>query len=222
MIALMAAIAFAGLLVQPLHAANLVADGGFEQADPTAPNGAQDYNFTPTSPFDTSWTVGGVVGIDTTNKYIYDGSKSLYLDPDPTVTSSISQVLSTTLNQNYVLTFWADDDQTSNPLTVTLLNDGSKTFNITPNGYPLAGAGANANQFTKYTYNFNANTQNLLMTFSATNNGSGEAIELDDINVTPVAAPETSTVVGFGVAMLGMCGLALFKRRRKTVDSTVE
>ena len=205
----------AGLSVtaHPAHAQNLVQDGTFEAADPTAVDGAENPFAAGDPSFDSSWTVQtGVVAIDTNNEFVYAGSKSLFLDADSTTTTTIAQNLTTTPGGNYVLSFYADDDA-MNPLTVAFGGTTLAPINIPQNGYPNPDPGSNAGAFTFFSFNVSASTASTALTFSADNNSNGAAIELDNISVTPAAVPEASTFVSLGL-MLGLGGLAVARKKR--------
>jgi len=206
----------AGLSVtaHPAHAQNLVQDGNFEAADPTALDGDENTFAAGDPSFDSSWTVQtGTVAIDTNNEFVFAGSKSLFLDDDTTTTTTLAQNLTTTPGGNYVLSFHANDDG-MNPLTVAFGGTTLAPINIPQNGYPNSDPGSNAGAFTFFSFNVAAQTASTALTFSADNNNGGAAIELDNISVTPAAVPEASTVVSLGL-MLGFGGLALAVRRKR-------
>ncbi len=210
-LALLAGLSFAA---HPAHAQNLVQDGTFEAADPTAMDGDENPFAAGDPSFDASWTVQtGTAAIDTNNDFVYAGSKSLYLDYDPTTTTTLTQNLTTTPGESYLLSFYADDDA-MNPLTVTFGGTTLGPINIPQNGYPNTGPGSNASEFTPYSFSVTATSAVTALAFSADNNNNGAAIELDNISVTPAAVPEASTVVSLGL-MLGFGALTLAVRRKR-------
>ena len=209
----------AGLAVMahPAHAQNLVQDGGFEAAALGAPDGVED-SFAAGQTFDSSWTITqGTAAIDTNNAFVFDGSKSLFLDDDNTTTTTVTQNLATTPGGNYILSFYADDEG-GNPLTVSFGGTTLGPINIPLNGYPNLDPGSNAGEFTFYTFDVSAQSLSTPLAFSAANNGNGAAIELDDISVTPAAVPEASTVVSMGL-LLGLGGGACAVRRKRAAQS---
>jgi len=205
------------LAAHPAQAQNLVQDGNFEAADPGAADGSQDYSFTASNPFDTSWTiVQGTAGIDTTTPYVYGGAKSLYLNVDSGgATTTISQDLATTPGTSYTLSFWADDDG-NNPLNVTFGGTTLGPIDIPQNGYPNPDPGSNASSFTFFSYQVSVTDPLTSLTFSASNNGNGSATEIDDISVQ--AVPETSTLISLGL-MLGLGGIAFAACKRQRLSA---
>jgi hypothetical protein len=236
--ALAAACLFAA---HPVHAQNIVQDGDFEQADPGAAQGSYTFfdNYVPgdQTHFDNYWVVPtGSDAIDTGDRYVYDGDKSLWLNPDdPTPTAplnSTTQTLNTTASQSYTLSFYANNNQdpTEDPLTVTfggVLVTGSP-FLVPANGYPgdtdfngdpLPTAGV----FTHYTFNVTATGSSSDLTFAAPGASDGllgngvSTLELDDISVTPnnvPAVPEPSSVAAFAFTGLLAAGLMLRAKKR--------
>ncbi len=207
---------FAGLnfAAHPAHAQNLVQDGTFEAADPTAMDGDENTFAAGDPSFDSSWTVQtGTVAIDTNNQFVFAGSKSLYLDDDATTTTTLAQNLATTPGGSYLLSFYANDSG-MNPLTVTFGGTTLGPINIPQNGYPNSDPGSNAGLFTFFSFDVTAQAASTALAFSADNNADGAAIELDNISVTPAAVPEASTVVSLGL-MLGFSGLTLALRRKR-------
>ncbi|MGI4790758.1 MAG: hypothetical protein ACRYFS_18155 [Janthinobacterium lividum] len=218
----------ASLAAVPVHAQNLVKDGGFENAALGSKLGTKD--FTSGSPFDTRWTVRGTVGIDTDNKYVDAGNKSLFLSAGSGV-DSISQNLATKINQNYTLSFYADSDALL-PLTVTFGGQdvGGGPILVPENGFPkgtdTSGTHKNASDFTFYSYTVTASSRFTGLSFFTDNTIIGnnpDTLELDNISVVPTAptapVPEASTTISFGLLLaLGLGGLA-FAARRKSETS---
>src|SRR5579863_3216818 len=93
---------FAVLSLSVSAYANIVADPGFELADPGAPANGTTF-FTAGSSFDGGiWNVTqGTVGVDTQIFYVFDGNKSIFLNGDRGGPDSLTQTLTTTPGQTY-------------------------------------------------------------------------------------------------------------------------
>ncbi len=204
-----------GLAVaRPAQAApNLVQDGDFE----SAPNSTAGY--TTASPFDTHWVIGGSVGINTDNKFVYDGHNSLFLN-NGVGTDSITQNLSTVANQTYTLSFVADAGGIPTPpeLDVTFGGTTLAPIFVPVNGFAGPPPGNNS-RFTSYSFTVTATGPFTGLSFTAPNTlNNTPGLELDDIVVAPV--PEASTTVSFGLLLaLGLGGMMVAARRKKAARS---
>lgn len=210
--------ALTGLTAAPVHAQNLVKDGNFETADPGQVNSTD--KFTTGSPFDTNFVITGFVGIDMNNVYVYDGSKSLFLnDGGAGTTSSVTQNLATKAGQNYTLSFYSGADFTTNELDVTFGSTALAPIIVPNRGYGGPPPGNNGN-FTFYSFNVTASSPFTGLIFSTPTPISGKGggtLELDDISVVSAPVPEASTTVSFGLLLaLGMGGLVVAAKRKKT------
>ena len=209
--------ALVGLAAAPVHAQNLVKDGDFEQADPGQTVSTQAN--TTGNPFDSFWVIGGTVGIDQNNFFVYDGSKSLFLnDGNAGTTSSVTQNLATTAGQNYTLSFFAGADFAANELDVTFGGTALAPIVVPDNGFAGPPPGNNG-LFTKYTFNVTATGPFTGLTFSSPTPIhviGGGTLELDDISVTASPVPEASTTVSFGALLaLGLGGLVVAAKKKK-------
>ncbi len=195
---------------------NLVQDGDFEQADPGAAVGATDY-FTLFQPFNTNWIITqGTAGIDTTNVYVYDGSKSLYLNADATGPTTIAQGIATTPGQAYTLSFYANSDYSPSTLNVNFGTTALAPITVADNGFNGPPSG-NDGLFTKYTYNVTATSAFTGLVFSTPDNTTMSTLELDDISVTPGSAPvpEASTTASLGLMLaLGLGGVLVARKKK--------
>lgn len=204
-----------GLAVPASASSNLVQDGDFETADPGQVN-SSDF-FTTGSPFDTNWVIGGTVGIDKNDVYVYDGQKSLFLNGGERTMDSITQNLSTVANQTYTLSFAADSDiAKSQQLNVSFGGTALAPIQVPNNGFNGPPPGNNS-RFTLYSFTVTASGPFTGLTFSAPVSSSGSGLELDDIVVVPV--PEASTTVSFGLLALGLGSVVGAARRKKAARS---
>ncbi len=122
-----------------LYGGNIVVDGGFEAADPTGMPGATDYFMAGQSIDGGNWIVGpdSEVGVDTQNKYVFAGNKSVFLNGSGVGPDSLYQTLTTVVGQIYTISFYANAD-TPNSFSVTFGGTpvtGEPT-SITQNGFP--------------------------------------------------------------------------------------
>lgn len=204
--------ALAGLTAAPARAQNLVKDGGFESAAPGQVSST--VAFTAGSPFDTNWVITGTVGIDLNNVYVYDGSKSLFLNDGALgTTSSVTQNLATVAGQNYTLSFFAGADFPANELDVAFGGTSLTPIIVPNNGFSGPPPGNNET-FTFYSFNVTATSPFTGLSFSTPSSGSGNTLELDDIKVS-APVPETSTTVSLSLLLaLGLGGMVLASRKK--------
>lgn len=200
---------FAGAAL-PVQAQNVVKDGGFELASPGSTFGSDPS--ADGAAFDAFWTVQNNVGIDTSNKFMFADSKSLLLTEDNSqLVDGITQTL-VTPDHFYVLSFYANADgpNTFSVLFGGLVVPGSPT-SVPQGGFPLGGAGANAAQFTFYSFLVTATAASTDLTFQGS---SDNTVELDNISLAPV--PEAPTPLSFSLFLcLGLGGLMLAAQKRK-------
>ncbi len=214
--------------------AQIVKDGDFESAASGPPNST--FYFTNATPFDANWVITGEVGIDNTDVYVLNGSKSLGLNSGIGI-DSITQNLETTPGTTYTLSFYANDDAPMNLLD-TLANSPDTSANspdisgdllnvsfgnvtldpisVPANGYDGPGAG-NQGRFTFYSYNVTATSLFSGLTFSSVGSLNSGTLELDDISVQPV--PEPSTAASLGL-LLGMGGALILARKNVRSSKT--
>lgn len=199
---------------------NIVRDGDFEQAAPGSPPGTEYFSFF--QPFDTHWVIAlGTAGIDAGNAYVYGGMKSLFLNTTPAGgTASVFQELTSTGDQPYILSFYADTDA-ADPLLVSFGSQivGGGPLTIPMNGFAHPGpAGFNASRFTFFSFDVTAASPTTSLMFTSTRSNQG-TIELDDITVTPRTAfgpvPEASTAASLGLLLAAGLGCAIRTTRKK-------
>ena len=189
--------------------AQSVKDGGFESAV-SGPANSTTY-YTSASPFDANWAVTGEVGIDNSNVYVFNGSKSLYLNSG-IGTDSISQNIATVAGNTYNLSFYANDDTVGDILNVSFGGMTLAPIAVPAGGYNGPG-GANKGLFTFYSYNIQATSPFSGLMFSSVGGLGSGSLELDDINIGP-AVPEASTAVSLSLLLLGMGGGLLLARKK--------
>jgi hypothetical protein len=197
------------------HAANIVADSGFESA-----GGGNEY-FAGQSIDGGSWNVvTGSVFIDNTttsnpDPYVYAGSNSLNLTGvNPGGFNSISQTLSTVAGTTYVLNFWANSD--SNNLFSILINGtplaGSPSM-IIDNGFP--NSTNNTSLFQDYSDVFTATSSTTSLTFEDTSTPDPLSTQTGSVmidNVSVQMTPEPGSIVLLSSGILGLGLLAMRKR----------
>ncbi len=204
-----ALLAFAGLTTSA--SAQTVQDGGFESADSGAANSTK-YFGTGTG-FDSNWTVLGEVGIDNQNSYVFDGSKSLYLNSG-SGTDSITQNIATDPTQFYTLSFFANDDVSGDILNVTFGGTALAPITVTANGYNGPAPGNNG-LFTQYTFSgLTTASAFSALSFSSVGSLSSGVLEIDNITVNSSPVPETSTSASLGMLlMLGLGAVLIAKKK---------
>jgi len=194
---------------------SIVVDGGFESADPTAPQGATDFFTAGMSIDNGGWIVSqGTVGVDTQDSYVYDGNKSVYLNgsastifsPGP---DSLAQALATVPGDTYSVNFFADAD-TPNNFTVTFggaLVTGAP-ISIAANGFPGG--------FAAYRGTAVAASISTDLVFTSTDISLG-TVEIDDVSVIDATlasgAPEPPTWLTALIGGSGLIGIAHSRRR---------
>ncbi len=210
-----AAFALAGLASSA--SAQIVKDGGFESADPGQTT-TTDF-FRTGSGFDTNWTVAGEVGIDNQDVYVFDGSKSLYLNSG-IGTDSITQNLATDPTQFYTISFFANDDVPGDVLNVSFGGQALAPITVTANGYNGPPPG-NDGLFTQYTFSgLTTASAFSALSFSSVGSLNSGSLEIDDITVNSSPVPETSTSVSLGLLlMLGMGGAAWSVKKKSSLAS---
>ena len=193
-------------LAVPAHA-GLISDGGFEAAAANiySPGAIGD-----------GWTVlSGTIEILNTSAGFgaaHGGVNYADLNYSNTV-NSLSQMVATTIGQNYIVSFWLGDDVGGDPVTVSF--GGATLFNAnTPAGL---GDGADNYQFQLYSYNVTATSASSSLTFTSnyTFPGGGIGAVIDDVNVVTASStvPEPATWIAVTAGLLGL-GIAGARRRR--------
>lgn len=200
---------FVGMTVSlavPAHA-GLISDGGFEAVIPNTYNPGA---------IGDGWTVlSGTIGIfDTADGYgaAHGGVNYADLDQSDTL-NSLSQMVTTSIGQNYTVSFWLGDDVGGDPVTVSF--GGTTLFNAdTPAGLGLA---SDNYQWQPYSYNVTATSASSSLTFTSQFAfvAAGIGAVIDDVNVVASSVPEpaTWTAVMAGLVGLGIAGL----RRHRAV-----
>ncbi|HSZ55610.1 MAG TPA: hypothetical protein VK797_08125 [Tepidisphaeraceae bacterium] len=194
-----------------LAGSNLVFDGDFEFAATTVPEDLRTLFGTGQLLNDDSWFVTqGIVGVDATDQYVFDGRGSLSLTIG-TGLDAITQWLPTVAGQTYTISFYANADS---------LNQISVLFD----GMPVSGAPTSVNvgaapwpgTWTRYTATGLTRSTSTALTFEGASELPGQpstfSVELDDISV--VAAPEPASGLAFAVV-----GIPLLRRRRLAVSN---
>jgi hypothetical protein len=192
-------------LAVPAHA-GLISDGGFEAATVAGygPGAIGD-----------GWAVlsGTIEIFDNSSGFAPAHGGVNYADLDSSNTlNSLTQMVTTSVGQNYTVSFWLGDDAGGDPVTLSF--GGTTLFNAdTPAGLGLA---ADNFQWQLYSYNVTATSASSSLTFTSqfafVQGGLGAVV--DDVNVvagSAVPEPATWTAVMAGLVGLGIAG---FGRRR--------
>lgn len=198
----------------PAQAQNVVKDGDFEQASPGFMFGSDPSADGAT--FDAFWKVQNNVGIDTGDKFVFAGSKSLLLNGDNSqLVDGVTQTLATP-DRLYVLSFYANAD---GPNAFAVLFGGQvvpgSPASVPQGRFPLGtdtrDPGINAARFTSYSFLVSTTSASTNLTFQGS---SDDTVELDNISLTPV--PEAPTPISLGLLLcLGLGGLMLAAKKRK-------
>ena len=200
-----ALLALAGLASSA--SAQIVKDGGFESADPGQT--AQTDYFAAGTGFDANWTVAGEVGIDNQDVYVFDGSKSLYLNSG-IGTDSITQNLATDPTQFYTVSFFANDDTPGDVLNVTFGGQSLNPITVAANGY-----GNTSGTFTQYVFSgLTTASAFSALSFSSVGSLNSGDLEIDDISVSSSPVPETSTSVSLGLLLMLGLGAAFVAQKK--------
>ena len=216
-VSLLAAALFATFaLGSSAHAANIVADPGFEAA------GGGNVYASGSSIDGGSWTVTqGAVYIDNLDPWVYASSNSVNLTgANLYVPNSLTQDLTTVVGQTYSVSFWANADI-------------SNTFSLDENGIAVAGAptsivqngfpdqvdvNGNKSLFVDYTGSFIAASTTTDLTFTATGdpaiNSQNYSVMIDNVSVSPT--PEPGSIV---LLLTGIVGMGLLVGRKRLVSA---
>ena len=196
--------------------AQTVRDGGFESADPGQTT-QTDYYQTGTA-FDLNWAVTGEVGIDNADQYVFDGSKSLFLNAGTAGIDGISQNIATDPTQFYTVSFFANDDMPGDVLNVAFGGTALAPIVVAANGYNGPPPG-NDGLFTQYTFSgLTTASPFSVLSFSSDGSLANGTLELDDISVTSSPVPEASTSLSLGLLlMLGLGGAAWTAKKKSEV-----
>lgn len=192
------------------HAANLVADSGFESATPNTPY------FTGQSFDGGAWRVtAGSVFVESGDQYEYAGNNSLNLTYlNPYVNNSVSQTLSTVAGTVYSVSFFANSDT---PNTFSLTENGVVVTGIpntvVQNGFP--NPVSNSQLFVDYIGTFSATSTSTILTFTGLGNpaigSSFGSVMIDNVSVQSAPTPEPESLV---LLLTGMAGVAGAVRRK--------
>ena len=179
------------------QAAQLVTDSSFENIalGPIGPDVTSGgWIFNPYSA-DSGDSVGGV------SSPVHSGSQAAYFTAYNETDIDISQLInfSSALNgMPAVLTFWVENGNSNNQLTVTLGTQSQFYSSLATGGY------------MEYTVNFTLGTspQTLLFDFNGGDGESPTTLYLDDVSLN---APEPASMALLGA---GLLGLGLLRRRK--------
>lgn len=198
--------------------AQTVQDGGFESADPGQTTDT-DY-FGNGSAFDLNWAVTGEVGIDNQDSYVFDGSKSLFLNAGTAGIDGISQNIATDPTQFYTVSFFANDDVPGDVLNVAFAGTTIAYTVVPANGYNGPAPG-NDGLFTKYTFSgLSTASAFSVLSFSSDGTMANGSLEIDDVSVTSSPVPEASTSLSLGLLLaLGLAGAAWTAKKKSTLSS---
>lgn len=203
------------LTATPVLAANLVVNGSFE--NPAVPT-ASFINYLGGSTAITGWTVVGVDSAVSEDTFMQsgitfqaqDGNQMIDLAgvTSNSMTSGVTQNISTTINQVYEISFYVGSATDSNfffPSTIDLSIDGGARVSYTNPTAPT-----NMLNWKLFTVNFTATNSTTNLTFF--NGGTSNNFESELDNVSVNAVPEPSSIV---LAAFSFAGLAAWGWRRR-------
>jgi len=186
----------AGFAANPAHASvNLLSNGSFE--DPLVSGGFNTINTGGTMG---AWTVTDA-SIDHIGNYwqAEDGNQSVDLSGN--APGTIAQTVSTTAGQQYELSFWmaGNTDGGATVKSLAALINGNTLANTT---FDTTGKSHGDMGWVEYTYDFVSTGGPTTVSFASTEaGGSPYGAALD--NVSLKAVPEASTVILFGLMLVG-------------------
>ena len=204
---------------------NLILNGSFE--DPVVPVGGYT-NFLAGSHAITGWTVVGVDSAVVSSTFMQSGitfnaqAGIQWLDLTGVTSNSpnsgVTQSVATTIGQGYELKFYVGSttDATSShfffPTTVDLsIDGGTRTHYFNPTGP------TNMLDWKLFTVDFTAaqSTTNLAFLNGAAANNFETA--LDNVQLSPTAAPEPGSVTLLGLGLASFGGMTWLRKRKATL-----
>jgi hypothetical protein len=190
-------------LAASAHAANIVADPGFESA------GGGNIYFAGQTIDTGSWNVTlGDIYIDSGDPYVFAGSNAANLTAaNPYTFNTLAETLTTTPGKIYDYSFWADADSANIfSLTENGVAIAGAPTGIVDNGFP--GAITNSSLFVDYTGVFTATTSSTVLAFSDEANppiGSAlGSVMIDNVSVSPTPEPSSLALMLTGVLAFGL------------------
>lgn len=187
-------------------AVNLVTNGSFEQG----PGGIGSFTGWQTALGDASTFVDSNGQTGTHVGQASDGLWSAYFGSTAgNGGSSISQTVTTTVSQTYLLTFDLANDNGIGP--------AGNSFSASLGGFALYSVtNLPAQDYQHQQFLFVASTTGTVLRFSGSNDSS--YLQLDNVSLTAVPEPANSALVVFGVLAVGLalrCGRRLGFRQRE-------
>jgi hypothetical protein len=188
-VAIAAAISGTAMLsIGTAQAVPLIVNGGFETGD-----------------FTTGWTTAAnSFPMSIVTSPVESGTYAAAIAGFASNPNTLSQTVSDTSGQNYLLSFWRDQYELNGPITLTVSWNGTQVFSEDLTG-SLGGTVLGYQQFTVNVLGHNSD----LLVFTAANDNANTF--LDDVTLTPTAAtPLPSTWL---MLLSGFVGLGFFAYR---------
>ncbi len=211
-----AIIVYAATFGSQVIAANLVANGDFEQGNTGF---ATQYAYTPSGgtrnlalaytvdknplPWASNFTIVSSYGDHST------GSGLMLLCNGATTANTLawSETASVTPNTAYTFTAWVSSIDSFLPANLSFALNGG-----TPLSYAAPSNGGVWQQFST-TVNSGNNTSMIMHIYDTNLSEAGNDFALDDISLTPSSVPEPGTVVLSAIGAVGLAGYYLRRRR---------